>query len=197
MLGLIQKDIYQMIKYQRVLMLIVVIFAIASAKDIGNAFFTVYPAVIAGLSTVTLQSYDEQGGFHCFSATMPVSKKAVVGAKYLYGIAVVLMASVLETASYLIFGNSVLDAARNACFTSTSGLVCISIFLPFVFWLGAERGRTAYVVAMGVFCALTLLLREQLSGITGVTLGAALVASLILSAVSYGVSVIGYTKREF
>lgn len=32
MLGLIQKDIYQMLKYQRVLILIVVIFAIASAK---------------------------------------------------------------------------------------------------------------------------------------------------------------------
>ena len=33
MLGLIQKDIYQMLKYQRVLLLIVIIFAAVSAKD--------------------------------------------------------------------------------------------------------------------------------------------------------------------
>lgn len=80
MLGLIQKDIYQMLKYQRVLMLIVVIFAIASAKNQDNAFFLVYPSVIAGLSTVTMQSYDEQGGFSSYSAVMPVSRQTVVGA---------------------------------------------------------------------------------------------------------------------
>lgn len=197
MLGLIQKDIYQMIKYQRVLMLIVVFFAIASAKNIGNAFFMVYPAVIAGLSTVTLQSYDEQGGFHCFSAVMPVSRKAVVGAKYIYGTTVVLLVAVLETASYLIFGNSAQEAVWNVCFSSTAGLLCISIFLPFVFWLGAERGRTAYVVAIGGFCAVTLLLREQLTSVPTITVGAALVLSLALTAVSYVVSVIGYNKREF
>ena len=113
MRGLLQKDIYQMIKYQRVLMLIVVIFAIAAAVNQGNAFFTVYPAVIAGLSTVTLQSYDEQGGFPCFSAVMPVSRKAVVGAKYIYGVAVVFLVVLLETVSYLAFQNPVPETARN------------------------------------------------------------------------------------
>lgn len=86
MLGLIQKDIYQMLKYQRVLLLIVIVFAAVSAKNIDNAFFSIYPAVIAGLSMVTLQSYDEQSGFACYSMVMPVSKKTIVGEKYLYGI---------------------------------------------------------------------------------------------------------------
>ena len=196
MRGLLQKDIYQMIKYQRVLMLVVVIFAIAAAVNQENAFFTVYPAVIAGLSTVTLQSYDEQGGFTCFSAVMPVSRKAVVGAKYIYGVAVVFLV-LLEAVSYLAFQNPVPETARNVGFTAVSGLICVSIFLPFVFWLGAERGRTAYVIAMGVFCALTLLLKEQMSKIPSVTIGVAVVISLILAAASYGLSVVGYTRREF
>ena len=197
MLGLLQKDIYQMIKYQRVLMLIVVIFALAAAKNHDNAFFTVYPAVIAGLSTVTLQSYDEQGGFSCLSAVMPVSRKTVVGAKYIYGLAVILLVVLLEAVSYLAFQNSPMETARNVCFTAISGLVCVSVFLPFVFWLGAERGRTAYVVAMGVFCALTLLLREQMENIPTVTLGGALVISLLLIAGSYVLSVVGFSRREF
>ena len=197
MLGLLQKDIYQMIKYQRVLMLIVVIFAIAAAVNQDNAFFTVYPAVIAGLSTVTLQSYDENGGFTCFSAVMPVSKKAVVGAKYIYGGFMVVVVVLLEAVSYLVFQNSVLETARNIGFTAVAGLICVSVFLPFVFWLGAERGRTAYVVAMGVFCALTLLLKEQLPKIPNVTIGAALVISVLLAAASYWLSVAGYTRREF
>ena len=196
MLGLLQKDLYQMIKYQRVLMLIVVIFAIAAAVNQDNAFFTVYPAVIAGLSTVTLQSYDEHGGFNCFSAVMPVSKKAVVGAKYIYGVSMVVLVVLLEAVSYLAFQNPALETARNVGFTAVSGLICVSVFLPFVFWLGAERGRTAYVVAMGVFCALTLLLKEQMSKIPSVTIGAALVISVLLAAASYGLAVVGYTRRE-
>ena len=128
---------------------------------------------------------------------MPVSRKAVVGAKYIYGVAVVFLVVLLETVSYLAFQNPVPETARNVGFTAISGLICVSIFLPFVFWLGAERGRTAYVIAMGVFCALTLLLKEQMSKIPSVTIGAALVISLILTAVSYWVSVVGYTRREF
>ena len=197
MLGLIQKDIYQMLKYQRVLMLIVVIFAIASAKNQDNAFFLVYPSVIAGLSTVTLQSYDEQGGFSSYSAVMPVSRNTVVGAKYLYGIAMVVLVALLEAVSFLAFQNPVTEAARNVGFTTVSGLICVSVFLPFIFWLGAERGRTAYVIAMGVFCALTLLLKEQLPRIPSLTIGAAVVISLMLTAASYWVSVVGYTRREF
>lgn len=197
MLGLIQKDIYQMLKYQRVLMLIVVIFAIASAKNQDNAFFLVYPSVIAGLSTVTLQSYDEQGGFSSYSAVMPVSRNTVVGAKYLYGIAMVVLVALLEAVSFLAFQNTVTEAARNVGFTTVSGLICVSVFLPFIFWLGAERGRTAYVIAMGVFCALTLLLKEQLPRIPSLTIGAAVVISLMLTAASYWVSVVGYTRREF
>ena len=197
MLGLIQKDIYQMLKYQRVLMLIVVIFAIASAKNQDNAFFLVYPSVIAGLSTVTLQSYDEQGGFSSYSAVMPVSRNTVVGAKYLYGIAMVVLVALLEAVSFLAFQNTVTEAARNVGFTTVSGLICVSVFLPFIFWLGAERGRTAYVIAMGVFCALTLLLKEQLPRIPSLTIGAAVVISLMLTAASYWVSVVGYIRREF
>ena len=196
MLGLIQKDIYQMLKYQRVLMLIVVIFAIASAKNQDNAFFLVYPSVIAGLSTVTMQSYDEQGGFSSYSAVMPVSRKTVVGEKYLYGIAMVVLMALLEAVSYLVFQNSISDAVRNVGFTTVAGLLCISVFLPFIFWLGVERGRTAYVVAIGVFCALTLLLKEQLTTIPSVTIGVALALCLVLAAVSYGLSVAGYSRRE-
>ena len=138
MLGLIQKDIYQMLKYQRVLMLIVVIFAIASAKNQDNAFFLVYPSVIAGLSTVTMQSYDEQGGFSSYSAVMPVSRKTVVGAKYLYGIAMVVLMALLEAVSYLVFQNSISDAVRNVGFTTVAGLLCISVFSGWE-WNGAAR----------------------------------------------------------
>ena len=140
--------------------------------------------------------YDEQGGFSSYSAVMPVSRKTVVGAKYLYGIAMVVLMALLEAVSYLVFQNSISDTVRNVGFTTVAGLLCISVFLPFIFWLGVERGRTAYVVAMGVFCALTLLLKEQLTTIPSVTIGVALALCLVLAAVSYGLSVAGYSRRE-
>ena len=120
----------------------------------------------------------------------------MVGAKYLYGIAMVVLMALLEAVSYLVFQNSISDTVRNVGFTTVAGLLCISVFLPFIFWLGVERGRTAYVVAMGVFCALTLLLKEQLTTIPSVTIGVALALCLVLAAVSYGLSVAGYSRRE-
>ena len=197
MLGLFRKDFYQMVKYQRVLMLIVVIFAAASAKNVDNAFFTVYPAVIAGLSMVTLQSYDEQGGFSCYSSVMPISQKVIVGEKYLYGAGMILLVAVIEAISFLIFQNSVLDAVRSICFIASAGLLCLSLFLPFIFALGVERGRTAYLIAMGTFCALTLLIRDQLTNVPTITLWAALILGAVLTAISYAISVVAYGKRSF
>lgn len=197
MLGLFRKDFYQMLKYQRVLMLIVVIFAAASAKNVNNAFFTVYPAVIAGLSMVTLQSYDEQGGFSCYSSVMPISQKVIVGEKYLFGTGMILLVAVIEAISFLIFQNSVLDAVRSICFIASAGLLFLSLFLPFIFALGVERGRTAYLIAMGTFCALTLLIRDQLTNVPTITLWAALILGAVLTAISYAVSVVAYGKRSF
>lgn len=197
MLGLFRKDFYQMVKYQRVLMLIVVIFAAASAKNVDNAFFTVYPAVIAGLSMVTLQSYDEQGGFSCYSSVMPISQKVIVGEKYLYGAGMILLVAVIEAISFLIFQNSVLDAVRSICFIASAGLLCLSLFLPFIFALGVERGRTAYLIAMGTFCALTLLIRDQLTSVPTITLWAALILGAVLTVISYAISVVAYGKRSF
>ena len=107
-----------------------------------------------------------------------------------------MLMALLEAVSYLVFQNSISDTVRNVGFTTVAGLLCISVFLPFIFWLGVERGRTAYVVAMGVFCALTLLLKEQLTTIPSVTIGVALALCLVLAAVSYGLSVAGYSRRE-
>ena len=197
MLGLIQKDIYQMLKYQRVLLLIVVIFAAAAAKNTDNAFFTVYPAVIAGLSMVSLQSYDEQSGFSCYSMVMPVSKKTIVGEKYLYGAGLILLVALVEAISYLIFQNSITEALRGICFIAAVGLLSLGLFLPFVFWLGPERGRTAYVVAMAVFCSVTLLLKNRMPKIPTVTLGGSVVIAAVLTVVSFGISVVLYKRRTF
>lgn len=197
MLGLIQKDIYQMLKYQRVLLLIVVIFAAAAAKNTDNAFFTVYPAVIAGLSMVTLQSYDEQSGFSCYSSVMPISKKTIVGEKYLCGAGLILLVALVEAISYLIFQNPITEALRGICFIAAVGLLSLGLFLPFVFWLGPERGRTAYVVAMGVYCALTFLIKDRLQNVPVITLGGAVGIGVVLTAVSFAVSVLAYDRRSF
>ena len=197
MLGLLQKDIYQIIKYQRILLLIVVIFAAAAAKNTDNAFFTVYPAVIAGLSMVSLQSYDEQSGFSCYSSVMPISKKTIVGEKYLCGAGLILLVALVEAISYLIFQNFITEALRGICFIAAVGLLSLGLFLPFIFAYGVERGRTAYVVAMGVYCALTFLIKDRLQNVPIITLGGAVGIGVVLTAVSFAVSVLAYDRRSF
>ena len=195
MLGLIQKDIYQMIKYQRVLILIVVAFAATCAWNLDNAFFMVYPSVITAMNVVALQSYDERSGFTCYSRVMPISIKTIVGEKYLCGAILIFLVCLIEAASFLVLHHSMVDTLQAVGFILAVGLVSLSLFVPFAFALGVERGRIAYTVALGVFCALAFLIRDRFLSIPVVTLGVALLICILCTVVSYVISVIAYGRR--
>lgn len=195
MLGLIQKDIYQMLKYQRVLMLIVIAFAATCAWNLDNAFFMVYPSVISAMSVVTLQSYDERSGFTCYSRVMPISIKTIVGEKYLCGAGLILLVCLIEAASFLVLHHSMVDTIQAIGFIFAVGLLSLSLFVPFAFAFGVERGRIAYTVALGVFCALAFLIKDRFLRIPMVTLGSAILICILLTVVSYVISVIAYGRR--
>ena len=58
MKGLLLKDLYQLWKYCRTFLLIVVVFLGVSFVSPENLFFSLYPAMICGVLPMTLLSYD-------------------------------------------------------------------------------------------------------------------------------------------
>lgn len=206
MKGLLLKDFYMTVKYCRILLVFIVIFSAASLADGNMGFFSTFPVLMAGMLPVTLLSYDEKEKWHIYSGTFPYSRTQIVSSKYIFGL--------LATLSTLILSASVLAVRSLASgtfaavsFLSTvagmlaAGLAGSALVLPFIFKLGAEKGRIMYyVVIIAVFA-----LGAAIQGVkteTGFTVGPlALIAmtsvgAAVLFTASWIASVFFYRKRE-
>ena len=203
MSGLLLKDFYLMRKYCRGYAVIVAVFIMVSCIGDTNAFLLFYPCVLSGVIPITLLSYDEREKWSLYEGTMPVTRAQVVSGKYCISLLVGGCVAVLMSAAQF--------AARGVGKEYLQVLVLMVLFLllipalilPFVFRLGAEKGRVAYVIviaaataaAAGVIGARTQDLQLHLQ------LGAAAEAGLLAAAgivfvCSWLLSIRIYQKRE-
>ena len=81
MKGLLLKDLYMSAKYCRAFIAIVIIFLAVSFWGDGNAFFIIYPVLLAGIIPTSLISYDERHKWDKYSGTLPYSRAQLVSAK--------------------------------------------------------------------------------------------------------------------
>lgn len=124
------------------------------------AWFATYPLLLGALLPLSLQAYDESSGFLHYAAVMPVSRRALVGARYLTAVLALLPGATLLGLAGLIGGAmgrpSPLDAAAVGLFSLLS-LLLSCVLLPLAFRFGSERARLLAALAFGAFCVLVLL----------------------------------------
>lgn len=207
MKGLLLKDLYMAAKYCRAFLVIVAIFLAISFFGEDNIFFIIYPTMIAGIIPMTLISYDERDKWMLYSGTLPYSKAQLVSVKYLIGLIFggsTLLVSMAAAAVRMqlngYFSLSELFATGAALLVL--GLIGPTLLLPFVFKFGAEKGRIAFYLMMGIICAIaailaglgfqTILLMNQ-PGVLGLICGGA----ILLYILSWRLSILFYRKREF
>ena len=206
MKGLLLKDLYMAAKYCRAFLVIVAIFLAISFFGEDNIFFIIYPTMIAGIIPMTLISYDERDKWMLYSGTLPYSKAQLVSVKYLIGLIFggsTLLVSMAAAAVRMqlngYFSLSELFATGAALLVL--GLIGPILLLPFVFKFGAEKGRIAFYLMMGIICAIaailaglgfqTILLMNQ-PGVLGLICGGA----ILLYILSWRLSILFYRKRE-
>ena len=157
MKGLLLKDFYMSVKYCRIFLLIIVIFSAVSLMDDSMGFFSTFPVLIAGMLPVTLLSYDEKEKWHIYSGTVPYSRDQLVSSKYIFGLlvslaALVFSAAVLAIRLSITNSFSVIEFLSSVAGMFTAGLLGSALVLPFIFKLGAEKGRIMYfVVIIAIF----------------------------------------------
>lgn len=206
MKGLILKDLYQMVRYYKSYLVLVVVFLFSSANT-ANLFFTFYPVMIAGMIPPSLLAYDERNKWDLYSATLPVTRKQLVSAKYLIGLLVQLM-FLLVTA---VFQTGIMVARGSFSLSWLWSLVSMmavlsalssSITLPFMFKLGAEKGRMAYYVMIGLTCggigAVSAVLKPD---VQSMSIGSIPALALVIAAcgvyvLSWRLSIRFYERRE-
>ena len=207
MKGLLLKDWYMMKKYCGYYLLCAVGFTVLSVVSAGNMFFVFYPCLLCGMIPVNLIGYDERSRWMQYSGTLPYTKAQIVSGKYLIGLlsqlAILLVMGAAQAGKMMITGDFVLGefAVLMLLMLSISTFTS-SIPLPFIFKLGAEKGRTAYLVMVGFVCGASALA----SGLFRDQLGMEIKPNLLLTVLaaagigiyifSWYLSIVFYKKRE-
>lgn len=209
MKGLLLTDFYMAIKYCRSYFLIMLVFIAVSFWGDDNAFFILYPMVLAGMLPVTLLGYSERCKWNVYCEALPITRKQMVAEKYLLtgGLLCGIFLIIAAVQGVRLSATGSFDAVEYCAFLFpllTAGFLSPSVTLPCIFKYGIEKGRIAYYVVVGFVCALGAAIvaipksTEPLSVLqmhTGV-LGAMPCIGLLLFAVSYAISVKVYAKRE-
>ncbi len=158
MKALLWKDFYQLRAYCRSMLLVAAVFGAVSLVSSDNLFFFSYPIILMGLLPVSLLSYDERSRWEEFCGCLPVSKRTVVGEKYLLGLLLVvptaLLFTVLRAVGTGISGTFDLPGLLQlGGLTLSLGLMSIELCLPFFFKFGVEKGRLIYYATICIFVA--------------------------------------------
>ena len=170
MKGLLLKDFYVFQKNCRLYLLLIAVFIAASAVN-DESFYILYPYLFAGMIPVTLMSYDEQSKWNQYCGTLPYSKAQIVSGKYLIGlfaqITVLLLSGIVQTGKIVALGSSPDIYLLKMSIGLFASFVMPSIVLPFMFKLGVEKGRIAYILILviiggGFFCFISLIQSQAL-----------------------------------
>ena len=198
MKGLLLKDWYLTVKYLRMLILISLLFAAMSVFSPENGFFRIYPAVMFAMIPVSLYSYDDREKWTVYAQAFPVSRAQYVTEKYLFGAICTGALVALLTVLYLVTGAD----GGAVTLSLVLGLGSASLMLPILFRFGAEKGRLAYLIFIGVICGgiTALSLSASSKNVSAATMPTPTlglcVGAIMLYILSWRLSVALYQKRE-
>lgn len=152
MKGLLRKDLYLLMKQFRFFLIgFAVLFPFLGVYT-GNTFMLIYPAILVPMLSVSLLSMDEKSGWEQLSLTLPVSRAALVSARYLLLLlltGIVILIQLLAVLLIRLTGSPVdLDVPSLLLQDGVTSLISTSLMLPFLFRLGMEKGRVAYILAI-------------------------------------------------
>lgn len=154
MKGLLLKDMYQLVKNSRMLLIMDLVFIVVSLFSKDSMAFCMLPILTSAILPVTMLSYDERSGWTEYSGTMPYSEGQIVSEKYLFGLMVELAAAVLVFAALLVQGQIYDDMDLAGSAVLMAGIFAISLIIPavcmpFCLKLGVEKGRAVYFIMVG------------------------------------------------
>ena len=162
--------------------------------------------MIASVIPMTLVSYDEHDKWTAYSGTLPYTRAQLVSTKYLVGMcfgSVAFLISMAATTVRMILGGGFVLEQFALVGTALLVLGCLgpALILPYVFKYGAEKGRMAFYITIGLFTAAATVLAGigfQVQVMGGGLWPLAVVAgvSILLYALSWWLSIRFYQKRE-
>lgn len=146
MTGLILKDFFVMRKGLKSYLLIMVLYAVMAWLDILNfGFIITFVQVMLMVLPISAFAYDEQAKWDRYAMSLPVGRKKVVGARYLFVLGLALCTTALGLAGCAVLAlmqrEDPVEMLLTLEVSAALGLLVPAIMLPLSYKLGAERAR--------------------------------------------------------
>lgn len=208
MKGLLLKDMYELIKQCKFILLFCVVYVFLSYTESGY-FFLAFSIIFFSLLPTTIMALDERSKWESYAITMPYTRKEMVLSKYILSLGGVIFMSVLyELVNIIIYfinssyAMSIVDSFNIILPFCLMAIIISSINLPINFKFGAEKGRLGTILICVIIGAIGGGLFSQSSGsvelinyFMNIPSFVYLVLIAVLWIVSYFVSVKIYEKR--
>lgn len=213
MKGLLLKDLYVTVRvgwYFGIFLIFWPFLLLAGAPPM----MIILACLMGSMLPATLTAYDERDKWSKYADVLPYTRKQLVTVKYIYGIIANGIVIVISFISMTI--NTLFIHAENIltfgemifwCSIYLLGGAVVSFMHPFIFWLGAEKGRFVYMIFGGIcggLGAMTsggssfLSIHSQAISVSSplVCAAAIFVLAMAMFAASWRLSIAMYSKRE-
>ena len=200
--GLMLKDLYVIKKQLKAYMVLMVICALVPSP-VTQGLAVIYASIIP----VTAAAFDEQAGWDYYAQMLPYRSRELVISKYLLGIGISVIMAVLIILSNIAvslqkgdgftnFGEYIVNAGIIFCI----GQILMSVNLPLVLKMGAEKGRLLYIfitmAAMLLVLKFTDIMPVAVKISAGMYLPAAVVVAAAALCLSIGIAEKIYGKKR-
>lgn len=146
MTGLIVKDFLVSRRSLKAYLGIMLFYAVLTFMGVFNiSFVTAFVSVMLIMLPIGAFSYDEAAKWDRYAMALPLGRRAVVGARYLFTLLVTLISLALALLSGVAVSvtgqGSFIEVMFTAFATLAAGLLVSDLLLPLCYKLGAERAR--------------------------------------------------------
>lgn len=207
MKGLLLKDFYVTMKSCKMFFVVDAIF-IAMSFALKNSFsdsfiFLMYPVLMSGVLAISLLSFDEKFKWTKYSGSLPYSTAQIVSSKYIFGLIIQVLTTLVVFLVLIIRVNIVGDVVLPEAAVMLGRMVIISLMLPsiglpFCFRFGTEKGRIFYFVFIFGMGMLFFNFADKLEALFKIKyLFLIIIAAVIaIYAASLAISIAVYKNRE-
>ena len=146
MKALILKDFYTMARYGRTMLAIIGFYVLLAFLGQPASFVSSMLVFLCAMLVISSFSYDEYGKWNKYCISLPVSRRQMVGSKYLFALIMLgVGAAVGLDGGYLLsftqgisFAEEVLPSCMGG---AVAALFLLSVLLPLMYRFGVEKGR--------------------------------------------------------
>lgn len=207
MKGLIIKDIFALRQQGKILLALLVFYAVYSVVFQNLSMLAAITVLLCVMLPVTTMAYDEKSKWDKYALSMPIPRKAIVLSKYLLAILAeflaVIIVGILGGAIVFFTGEMAIGEMLVMILAIGGvGLFFLALILPILFKFGVEKARFIMLLVLFVPSMLVMMLPQlgleppslQTLRFLGY-LSPLIVAGLLLVSVKISIGI--YNRKEF